>query len=1772
MKLYYFTKNYVGSGLWRRRNFLWQAAFLWMTFTSAIVQGQQAQDVLTPAWKQLPMTYDTCYISGHNVGVAIPPKDEFFAEVGANGGVMTAAQQAHFETLRTCRIEINFIEGFEEFPEAAVAMRFAADIWETEIVSDIPIRIDARFGTLGPGVLASAGSRNFTDIPNGVPGTNYVSALADAIAGFDLAPGLADMNITIGNLPFSFATDGVPVSGLTDFVSVALHEIGHGLGFSGTGNANGVGFSNGAVVRLYDTFVELGDGTPILDLGFGTQAQRDAIISDDLFMNAPSAVAALGGVIPKIFAPTTFNGGSSYSHWDEATFPAGDPNSLMSPQIGTAEVIQDIGDITRGLFQDIGWTLASNRETVPFDLRVTEINLMNSATLGATETISVTVGNFGSDDQSSFEVSYQVDGGAVITETFNVDLPAETETKVDFVTTADLSVDGNTYQVSAFAGATPASPEAVVTVSITNLLLVNSFPYQESFESNPGGWITDGTFGFTSWELGTPANAIISGAADGTQAWATNLDGDYFDNENSFVLGPCFDFSAFTIDPIFSFDIFYDTEELFDGASLQYSIDGGQVWVNVGALGDPGNWYNGNINLQSGGSTGALDFTGGNGDAWNGSSGGYLRATRQLEGLGGNPNVMLRVAFGSDGLQTEEGLAFDNISIVFPGTDLQLVSIDSPTTAGGLGAAETVSVTIANNGLQDASGFEVSYQLDGGAVVTEAFAGTLGSGMEETFTFSTPVDLSVTGTTFSLTATVSIAGDENPTNDAVSESITNFPLVATFPYQEGFEEDAGGWFIDGLNSSWELGAPNAPVINRAAEGEQAFVTNLSGPHNLNEGSFVVSPVFDFTGVPNPYVQLDVWWEFALFSGLPFNGAIVQASTDLGATWQTIGSNGDPDNWYQSNVDRNEFNINPTNPLAFFGSNGDAWSGNSASGTAPGTWVTATHPLNGLGGESSVILRVVVGTLQFGVLQNEGFGFDNVRVLDESGLLDIVCNDDVMVNNTPGTCEATVTIAPPTILNATENTVVLNSFTGGADPSGAFPVGTTSITWIAQEGGPDGFVRTCVQRITVQDVEAPTLASPGDIIIAVEEGVTEAQVIYDVPVGIDNCGFGGIITQSVNQEVAGGPVRCPSGDNRYLRVFDLQNEFDVEGELLVNSVDIGIATSDGTSPAFVNLYTLTGEFLFENLQLLSSTEVVVPAGTIFDLVNIPVGTSVPGGATLVLELFTPAVNGAVSGLLPGSNGGPATGPSFLATPNCNLPEPTDLASINFGNQWIMNLNTTEKSVTELPATLSEGLGPGALFPLGTTTESYTSTDGAGNTATTSFSVTVSDDLGVTGFDLVDAGTNDIVGTLDNGNVVDVATLEEFSVVANVNREAIGSVVFEVNGKTRTENTFPYAAAGGGPGNFRPLEVMAGTNVITATPYTLRNGKGTPGISRTVTFEVVNTMQVTAFELVDAKNDVVVGPISDMDVIDVSIVPEFTITADFNTGTVGSAIFELGDEQVQVENSAPYSASGGSPTNFASFREAVKGENSLTVTPYTDRNGRGIAGVPVDLNFAVENLAIVTEFALINTNTSQVIGTLNEGDVIDLAVLPRFTVEAILNREEVGSVVFALNGAEVQTENRVPYTAAGDGRNRFTPLRLGVALHALTARAHQFKNGRGINGEPYTVVFEVIDSNNPYERKAVADAKSAAEALEEGFGKLVAYPNPTQGFVTLGGVNFKEGGAMVRITDMAGGLLLEREVQASSAEIELDITSLAPGVYLVLVETAEEGMAVVRLMKE
>lgn len=424
-----------------------------------------------------PVHLDTCYTSGkaEEVHIGMSP---FWRQVGAQGGKMTAVQAEQFEKMKTATIVIEFGAGFDQLgtdaQAARDAFRFAADIWETEVVSVVPILIAADFASLPGGVLGQNGSPSVTGVPNAPDQSiNYTLALANAIAGFDLDPGTPNGNQTYNlNFDFYFETDGNTPAGITDFTTVVLHEIGHSMGISGISNGGaGVGANGGANPRSWDLLVELGDGTPILDLGYGTSAQQAALVGGDLFINGPLSVAALGGQRPEIYAPGSFSPGSSYSHWDEATFPPGDVNSLMTPFLGSGETNFDIGDITRGVLSDQGWVLSSELETQ--DVGVIEVSAPSSdSDLGAAEPIVVTVRNFGIEDAAGFNVSYQVDGGPVVTEAFPDTLPAISVATFTFSQTADFSADSTTYSLTVatdLAGDQATSNDTTVSL-ISNLV------------------------------------------------------------------------------------------------------------------------------------------------------------------------------------------------------------------------------------------------------------------------------------------------------------------------------------------------------------------------------------------------------------------------------------------------------------------------------------------------------------------------------------------------------------------------------------------------------------------------------------------------------------------------------------------------------------------------------------------------------------------------------------------------------------------------------------------------------------------------------------------------------------------------------------------------------------------------------------------------------------------------------------------------------------------------------------------------------------------------------------------------------------------------------------------------------------------------------------------------------------------------------------------------------------------------------------------------------
>ena len=104
--------------------------------------------------------------------------------------------------------------------------------------------------------------------------------------------------------------------------------------------------------------------------------------------------------------------------------------------------------------------------------------------------------------------------------------------------------------------------------------------------------------------------------------------------------------------------------------------------------------------------------------------------------------------------------------------DVGVISIDAPSD-GDLSSAETITVTVFNFGQSDANGFNVTYQVDGGPVISEPYLFPLAAGTSAQFTFTTPADFSTDGQIYAVTACTDFGLDEDTTNDCFTQNITH---------------------------------------------------------------------------------------------------------------------------------------------------------------------------------------------------------------------------------------------------------------------------------------------------------------------------------------------------------------------------------------------------------------------------------------------------------------------------------------------------------------------------------------------------------------------------------------------------------------------------------------------------------------------------------------------------------------------------------------------------------------------------------------------------------------------------------------------------------------------------------------------------------------------------------------------------------------------------------------------------------------------------------------
>jgi hypothetical protein len=524
-----------------------------------------------------------------------------------------------------------------------------------------------------------------------------------------------------------------------------------------------------------------------------------------------------------------------------------------------------------------------------------------STQLGSSSNISVELKNLGTiPSGTAFTMSYQVNGGATVTETSNATVAPNGVYDYSFTTPYDFSAAG-TYNLQVWVSypgdPQPGNDTLYTTVrNLSNDPLTLNPAYTEGFETAAAASYTTPTMGFTGDDrcdfdadtLNGRASTFINTGFARTGNRCATLDAiHYSTGPTSDSLITTFNLSNYSVTDQLWLDFYYQNQ------GITFSLPGNQVWIRGS---DQSAW----IPVYT------LDSNAANIGIYQPSS--HINITGILQSASQSVGSSFQIKFGEEGYTSttdvipdgnlNNGYSFDDITLTRATDDIGMLALVAPDTSNlcSLSNAETISVKVRNYSNSTATNIPVTYSING-ATVTESIP-SINAGDSVIYTFAQTADLSA-WQAYSITAWVHYPGDTYPANDTLSPvNFQTTPLISAFPYLEGFESNNGYWYTGGINSSWQWGAPQKTIINRAANGNNCWVTSLTGDYNNNEYSFLYSPCFDLSSLQQPELSFSHIFQTEDDCDCDYHWA--EYSTD-GVNWFKLGAVGSGTNWYDNAV-------------------------------------------------------------------------------------------------------------------------------------------------------------------------------------------------------------------------------------------------------------------------------------------------------------------------------------------------------------------------------------------------------------------------------------------------------------------------------------------------------------------------------------------------------------------------------------------------------------------------------------------------------------------------------------------------------------------------------------------------------------------------------------------------------------------------------------------------------------------------------------------------------
>jgi hypothetical protein len=254
-----------------------------------------------------------------------------------------------------------FVVTCTNFPEEAQeAFLYAVSIWESLISSSVPLKIQAIWGPMEENLLACGKPATFHMNFEGalVSDVYYPVALAEKLRGKDINSGQNDIVCSFNqSAPWYFGLDGNTPETRYDFVTAALHEIAHGLGFAGFFKDNGsMGYFNNGndLPAIYDHFIFNFLGQQLADKSVFDRPSE--LLHNELTSgNLKFQTGAAGEQdITRVYAPEEWTDGASIYHLITG-------NGLMDPWAMKGRAIHHPGKTVIDILAEMGW------RTVTFD-------------------------------------------------------------------------------------------------------------------------------------------------------------------------------------------------------------------------------------------------------------------------------------------------------------------------------------------------------------------------------------------------------------------------------------------------------------------------------------------------------------------------------------------------------------------------------------------------------------------------------------------------------------------------------------------------------------------------------------------------------------------------------------------------------------------------------------------------------------------------------------------------------------------------------------------------------------------------------------------------------------------------------------------------------------------------------------------------------------------------------------------------------------------------------------------------------------------------------------------------------------------------------------------------------------------------------------------------------------------------------------------------------------------------------------------------------------